>query len=621
MTHVLVVDDIEDSRYLLRSVLEGQGFAVTEAINGLDALASARRARPDVIVSDAMMPGMDGFALCRAWMQDDSLRLIPFVFYSATYTSIEDEQLALALGAVRYLIKPQEPDAFVSELKTVLREWAQRPAPDPAASLDENAFRDLYQSTVVRKLDAKLLQVRAMNEQLSRSEHNYRLLFEANPLPMWVFDLVTLRFLAVNDAAVSHYGYSREEFLAMTIADIRPAEDVPRLLESIASTQQFRADRSEFWCHRKRDGMLIKVKVTSHALEFEGRPARMVLADDVTQRLQNEHELQEREQRFRATFEQAAVGMAHVTLDGRWLRVNQKLCEIVGYTHEELLERTFLDITHPDDRARDLEQRARLLAAEIPFYSIEKRYLRKGGTIIWVKLTLTLVRKDSGEPDYLMPVVEDISERRRGEEKIAQYVEQLKSAFMSTVEVATVLSEMRDPYTAGHERRVSKIAAAIGAELGWDAQQQEGLRVAGYLHDIGKITIPAEILAKPGELNALEYQLIQGHAQASYEVLKNVQFPWPVAEAVLQHHERLDGSGYPQGLRGDAISVMARILAVADVVEAMASHRPYRAALGMTRALAEIERGRGSTYDPAAVDACLRLFRQNPGLLSDRAAA
>ncbi len=184
--------------------------------------------------------------------------------------------------------------------------------------------------------------------------------------------------------------------------------------------------------------------------------------------------------------------------------------------------------------------------------------------------------------------------------------------------MATTLSEMRDPYTAGHERRVSKIAAAIGAELGWDEQQQEGLRVAGYLHDIGKITIPAEILAKPGELSALEYQLIQGHARASHDVLKNVQFPWPVAEAVLQHHERMDGTGYPQGLRGESISPMARILAVADVVEAMASHRPYRAALGIAKALAEIERGRGSSYDAAAVDACRSLFRQNPDLLSDR---
>jgi HD-GYP domain-containing protein (c-di-GMP phosphodiesterase class II) len=181
---------------------------------------------------------------------------------------------------------------------------------------------------------------------------------------------------------------------------------------------------------------------------------------------------------------------------------------------------------------------------------------------------------------------------------------------MSTVEVATTLSEMRDPYTAGHERRVAQIAVAIGAELGFDARRQEGLQVAGHLHDIGKITIPSEILSKPGKLSAIEFQLVQGHAQASYDVLKGVEFPWPVAQIALQHHERMDGSGYPQGLKGEAILLEARIMAVADVVEAMSWHRPYRPGLGIEAALAEIECGRGSAYDPVVADACLKLFRE-----------
>jgi HD-GYP domain-containing protein (c-di-GMP phosphodiesterase class II) len=181
---------------------------------------------------------------------------------------------------------------------------------------------------------------------------------------------------------------------------------------------------------------------------------------------------------------------------------------------------------------------------------------------------------------------------------------------MSTVQVVTTLGEMRDPYTAGHQRRVAEIAVAIGAELGFDARRQEGLRVAGYLHDVGKIRIPSEILSKPGKLSPAEFQLVQGHAQASYDVLKDVEFPWPVAEVALQHHERIDGNGYPQGLKGEAILLEARIMAVADVVEAMSSHRPYRAGLGIEAALAEIERGRGSAYDADTADACLRLFRE-----------
>jgi HD-GYP domain-containing protein (c-di-GMP phosphodiesterase class II) len=207
-------------------------------------------------------------------------------------------------------------------------------------------------------------------------------------------------------------------------------------------------------------------------------------------------------------------------------------------------------------------------------------------------------------------VIQDISEKKRAEVQIQRYVAQIENAFMSTVQVVTTLGEMRDPYTAGHQRRVAEIAVAIGAELGFDARRQEGLRVAGYLHDVGKIRIPSEILSKPGKLNQAEFRLVQGHAEASYDVLKDVEFPWPVAEVALQHHERMDGSGYPLGLKGEAILLEARIMAVADVIEAMSSHRPYRAGLGIEAALSEIERGRGSAYDADIADACLKLFRK-----------
>ena len=195
-------------------------------------------------------------------------------------------------------------------------------------------------------------------------------------------------------------------------------------------------------------------------------------------------------------------------------------------------------------------------------------------------------------------------------EEISIQLKEIEGAFWRIVEVATLLTEMRDPYTSGHERRVAEIAVAIGAELGCDARQQEGLRVASYLHDIGKITVPSEILTKPGKLKPAEYALIKTHAQDGYEVLKNVNFPWQIAEIVLQHHERHDGTGYPQGLKGEDILFEAKIIAAADVVEAMSSHRPYRAALGIGAALTEIELGSGTKFDPTVVRACLRLFRE-----------
>jgi PAS domain S-box-containing protein/putative nucleotidyltransferase with HDIG domain len=193
----------------------------------------------------------------------------------------------------------------------------------------------------------------------------------------------------------------------------------------------------------------------------------------------------------------------------------------------------------------------------------------------------------------------------------------LRRSLETTVETIAATLEMRDPYTAGHERRVSLLAVAIARELGLDEDTVDGIHFGAMIHDLGKIQVPAEILSKPSRLLPLEYALIQQHPQAGYDILKGIDFPWPVATMVAQHHERLDGSGYPTGLRGDEIILEARILAVADVVEAMASHRPYRPGLGIDQALEEIAGGRGVTYDAQAADACVRLFREK-GFTWDR---
>jgi putative nucleotidyltransferase with HDIG domain len=185
----------------------------------------------------------------------------------------------------------------------------------------------------------------------------------------------------------------------------------------------------------------------------------------------------------------------------------------------------------------------------------------------------------------------------------------LRRALDGTIEAIGRATETRDPYTAGHQRRMAELAVAVARKLGLDESVVEATRAAGLLHDIGKLSIPAEILSKPSALSPLEMSLIKTHSQSAYDVLRTIDFPWPVANIVLQHHERMDGSGYPQGLSGDVILMEARILAVADVVEAMSSHRPYRAALGIVAALAEVERGRGVLYDVLVVDACLDLFR------------
>lgn len=215
-----------------------------------------------------------------------------------------------------------------------------------------------------------------------------------------------------------------------------------------------------------------------------------------------------------------------------------------------------------------------------------------------------LLRERSRHQQLLEQEVEKRTEQLRTREQ------DLKTTLVGIVDVIAVMVEKRDPYTAGHEQRVAQLAGAIGREMGLDDDRCEGLRLAAVIHDLGKVSIPSEILSKPGRLTDIEFSLIKTHAQQGFDILSRacVNFPWPIPLMVHQHHERMDGSGYPFGLAGDDILLESRIIAVADVVESMASHRPYRPALGVDRALAEIQRGRGSSYEPAAVDACLQLF-------------
>jgi PAS domain S-box-containing protein/putative nucleotidyltransferase with HDIG domain len=497
--------------------------------------------------------------------------------------------------------------------------------------------------------------------------------------------------------------------------------------------------------------------------------------------------LNESEGRFEATFDQAAVGIAIVAPDGRWLRVNHRLCAILGYSQEELLETNFQSLTHPDDLGSDLENMNRMLAHEISTYTMEKKYIRKDGEVLRAKLTVSMVSDDNGDPSYFIGVVEDIRDLKEKEARVLRlnralglraecnqiiaratdeeellnlicreivdsagyrsawigYVEhgasrsvrvaaksglgaddlteatidwseddldglgpfgkailtgeaqlnwspqadekrspwrdaaiasgvnwacafpltidgkvsgalsiysaatnpvsaeecallqelavdlafaisvqrtrsdqketaaKLERSLISGLEAIAYTLEIRDPYTAGHQQRVALLASALARKLGLDEFEVEGIRLAASVHDIGKIQVPLEILTKPKRLTRIEYDFIKSHAEAGYEILKGIQFPWPIAELVRQHHERIDGSGYPQGLRGDDILLGARILAVADVVESMVSHRPYRPALGVEAALAELEQGKGKKYDTTVADKCIQLFAEN----------
>jgi PAS domain S-box-containing protein len=289
-----------------------------------------------------------------------------------------------------------------------------------------------------------------------------------------------------------------------------------------------------------------------------------------------------------------------------------------GYESEDDLLRTVVDIAqqqyvNPEDRMRF----GKNLDTEGFVEGFETEFYKKNGERVWISMNARAVKDGDGSILYYEGTVIDTTKRKRAETALKKSYEKLHDTLNATVIALATAVEMRDPYTAGHQRRVAHLASAIAKEMGLAQAQIDGMWVMGLLHDVGKIGIPAEILSKPGKLNEYEFSLIQTHPGAGYDVVKGVSFPWPVAQAILQHHERLDGSGYPSQCSGEAIIPEARILAVADVVEAMTSHRPYRPAHTMTKALEEISEKKGILFDPVVVEACVRIIREKGLVLGE----
>lgn len=339
-----------------------------------------------------------------------------------------------------------------------------------------------------------------------------------------------------------------------------------------------------------------------------GTPLMMIgTHTDISSQKQMDLALAESEQKFKALVEQSLIGIYMVD-EEKLIYVNPRAAEIFGYEPEELAEVSLARVIAPEDRElvrNNIHQRT---SGDIKTLRYEFRDIRKDGQRIDVGVHGS--RTMLGNRPVVLGVLQDITDRRIQEERVKEYLHRLERSIMSTVQAISHMVDLRDPYTSGHERRVGELAAAIGTELGMNEHQVTGLRVSGGVHDVGKIAVPAEILSKPTRLSAAEFAIVKTHAQQGYEILKDIDFPWPVAETVWQHHERLDGSGYPRGLSGDQISLEARIMAVADVVESMSTHRPYRPALGVEAAFAELNAKSGTLYDPTVVAACIRLFHQ-----------
>jgi len=478
---------------------------------------------------------------------------------------------------------------------------------------DDDGTPDYNITVMLDITDRKLAE-----ETLKRSEQNLNL--SVGRVGTWNWDLVTdtlewsprakAMFGLSEDAHVSH-----DSFLAMLHPEDREGTDAA-IKEALAGKTDCDMEYRVVF----PDGTVRWIYDLGRAYEdATGTPVRIAGSMlDITDRKLAEDALAASE-RFSQRVLDTSPNLIYIydLVETRNVYANREITEFLDYTPEQILafgSSLFEHILHPDDAEIVAEHHERL--HELPpgddsVLEVDYRMKRADGEWRWLHSRDTpFLRDESGTVTQILGSTVDITEQRAATELATRQGERIERTLTSVIDIAGNMGEMRDPYTAGHQRRVAELAMRIAQDLGMQDHEVADIRVAGLLHDMGKAGVPTEILGKPGTISPIEFELIKAHAEAGYQLAVSANMEEPIPELIHQHHERCDGSGYPRGLLGDQILRGARVLAVADVVEAMMSHRPYRSALGIDAALAEIERGAGRLYDVEASKVCVALFRE-----------
>lgn len=460
---------------------------------------------------------------------------------------------------------------------------------------------------------------RLAQEALAKSEELYRLLADHTKDQVWMMDM-NLKITYVSPSVEKLTGYTADEIKKLPIDKLLAPDSVARAFDFINNRMpkafklasrdfQYKTLELEFLT---RDGQSVWGECSFNFIRNEkGEPVSILgEARNITDKKIAEALLRKSEEKYRTILEDIQEGYFETDLAGNFTFFNDTVCRVMGYTRDELFRMSNKVYTEKEELKKVFSAFNEVYRTGQPFKDLQWQIKGKDGTKKYIEGFISLIKDAAGNPAGFRGITRDITEKKAAETKLQKTLESLRKAVGTTIQVLITLLEARDPYTAGHQSRAADLARAIASEMGLNDDTIEGIRMAATIHDIGKVSVPAELLSKPTKLTNLEFSIIKGHSQSGYDMLKNVESPWPLADIVLQHHERMDGTGYPQKLKGEDIILEARILAVADVVEAIGSHRPYRPSLGIEAALEEIEKNKGTLYDEAVVEACLRLFRE-----------
>jgi len=555
---ILLLEDVPSDAELIERELMRKGidFSFNQVDNRNDYIEALEEFNPDVILADFKLPSFDGLEALE--IAQEKCPKVPFIFVSGEI----GEELAietLRKGAIDYVLKSK-----LSRLVPVVNRAMKE--------IEEHARR------------------KRAEEKVSR----LALIPEENPNP-----IVELTI----DGRVEYTNpEARKNF-----PDLQEKGSKHKFLRDIKSIgQRLKKEERKFITREIEVGRRI---YEQKIIFIEKDDVLRIFAHDLTDRKRAEQELREGEERLKILFEHAPDAIYLNDLKGKFIDGNKRAEELTGFKRKDLIGKNFLKLKLLEPA--QLPKAAAALAKNVlgkPSGPDEFTLTKKDGTRVVAEISTYPVKIKT--KTLVMGIARDISERKKAEKDLDESYSKLQKILSGTVQSIAKIVETRDPYTSGHQQRVTNLACAIAKEIGLSNDQIDSIRVAGVIHDIGKIAVPAEILSKPSQLTDAEMSLIQSHPQIGYEILKEIDFPWPVADIVHQHHERMLGDGYPAGIEGEEILLEARILAVADVVEAMSSHRPYRPALGLKKALEEIRINRGYLYDPTVVDACLKIFEE-----------
>jgi len=618
---ILIVDDIEENLYLLEALLKGSGYEVISSKDGIEALDKLKEEPIDLIISDILMPRMDGFQLCRECKKDNSLKKIPFMFYTATYTDKKDEEFALGLGAEKFILKPQEPEALLKILNEVIEEHKKEMHIAPKELIkEEEIYLTEHNKRLVQKLEKKVLELEKTNKNLQEKEEKIYNLnqFQENIIHnanIWIDVLDEKANVVVwNEAAEKISGYSATEVIGHNkirewlYPDEKYREKITAKACAIIEKGEV-VENFETRIHCKDDKEKIISWYSRNLTNSKGKTIGSVaLGRDNTAYKQAIEALKESEEKYRTVFQNTGTATMIIEEDSTSSMINTQCENLIGYSKEEMENKMkWTDFVIPEDLERMKKYHiARRETGEPPPTEYEFRLIDRKGKVKDIFLKIGMIPNTTESVASLT----DITKRKQSEMQLQESYQKLEIAMKATIETMSKIVEAKDPYTAGHQQRVSQLATFIAKELTLSHDKIEGIRIASLIHDIGKISLPTEILSKPSKLSELEFSLIKEHAQIGYDILQSIDFSYPIAEIVLQHHEKINGSGYPRELKGDEILLEAKIICVADVVEAMSSHRPYRPALGIDEALEEISQNKGILYDSEVVDVCIKLFKE-----------